>query len=162
MSTGGNHDSAYGEAWLSYKARYPSPNKASKSPHFSYYGYEVGPVHVIALCSYAGFSNTSMQYQWLQNYLATKIDRVRTPWLIALTHVPLYSSSVGHYKEGEYMRRSLEPLLYAAGVDLVITGHNHVYERINAVHNYKLDECGMNHFVLGDAGNQDGALGKSP
>jgi hypothetical protein len=59
------------------------------------------------------------------------------------------------------MRRSMEPLLYAAGVDLVITGHNHVYERINAVHNYQLDPCGINHFVLGDAGNYDGALGMS-
>jgi UDP-2,3-diacylglucosamine pyrophosphatase LpxH len=155
MSTGGNHEAASAEAFLSYKVRFPSPNAASGSPHISYYGYEVGPVHVIALCSYAGFSNTSMQYQWLQNYLATKIDRVRTPWLIALTHVPLYASNSGHYKEGETMRRSMEPLLVAAGVDLVITGHIHAYERISPVIDYNLDKCGTNHMVLGDAGNYE-------
>jgi hypothetical protein len=155
MTVGGNHEAASAEAFLSYKVRYPSPNAASNSPHFSYYGYEVGPVHVIALCSYAGFSNTSMQYQWLQNHLATKIDRVRTPWLIVVTHVPLYSSNSGHYKEGEAMRRSFEPMLVAAGVDLVITGHIHAYERISPVINFQLDTCGTNHMVLGDAGNYE-------
>jgi hypothetical protein len=58
---------------------------------------EVGVVNMIALCSYTGFTNGTLQYQWLQNYLATKIDRVKTPWVVVMMHVPWYNSNNGHW-----------------------------------------------------------------
>ena len=73
----------------------------SGSTNPCYYGKEVGVVHVIGLCSYAGFFNGTVQYNWLQNYLNTSIDRERTPWVIVITHVPFYCSNTGHWEEGE-------------------------------------------------------------
>jgi len=58
-----------------------------------------------------------------------KVDRKRTPWLIVLLHVPWYNSNWAHQGEGDSMMSSMEPLLYAAHVDMVIAGHVHAYER---------------------------------
>lgn len=57
------------------------------------------------------------------------MDRERTPWLVVLFHVPWYNSNKAHQGEGADMMTAMEPLLYAAGTDLVIAGHVHAYER---------------------------------
>ena len=156
LTTGGNHEVGSSEAWQSYMQRWPTPFKGSGSSNFCYYGKEVGPMHVIALCSYAGFNESSPQYQWLKSYLLTSIDREKTPWLIAMMHVPFYNSNSGHWMEGELMRLSMEPLLYEYGVDVVISGHVHSYERTSAVYNNELDECGPTYLNVGDGGNYEG------
>lgn len=61
-------------------------------------------MHVIALCSYAGFSNTSLQYLWLNEYLSSSINRTKTPWLVTIMHVPFYTSNTVHWMEGEVIR----------------------------------------------------------
>jgi hypothetical protein len=159
LTTAGNHEVMYGENTVSYKYRWPSPYEGSGSAHYCYWGREVGVVHVIALCSYAGYQKGSLQYTWLQRYLATQIDRERTPWLIAMIHTPFYNSNSGHWMEGELMRIAFEPLLYAAGVDIVLSGHVHSYERSKPVYNFTADECGMTYLNLGDGGNYEGTYG---
>lgn len=59
----------------------------------------------------------------------SKVDRKRTPWLLVLFHVPWYNSNEAHQCEGDDMKEAMEPLLRAAGVDLVLAGHVHAYER---------------------------------
>jgi len=63
-----------------------------------------------------------------------KVDRKKTPWLVVLFHVPWYNSNRAHQGEGDDMMASMEPLLYAAGADLVFTGHVHAYERTVCLH----------------------------
>ena len=157
LTTGGNHELGSAEAWLSYMQRYPTPHESSGSPHFCYWGREVGPVHIIALCSYAGFSSTSLQYSWLSNYLASKINRIATPWLVVMMHAPWYNTNYAHWMEGELMRQSMEPLLNQYGVDIVISGHVHSYERTYPVNDNKIDSCGTMYLNLGDGGNYENA-----
>lgn len=57
------------------------------------------------------------------------MDRKRTPWLLVLLHVPWYNSNEAHQHEGDEMMQTMEPLLYAANVDIVFAGHVHAYER---------------------------------
>lgn len=57
------------------------------------------------------------------------MDREKTPWLLVLFHVPWYNSNEAHQGEGDDMKEAMEPLLRAAGVDLVLSGHVHAYER---------------------------------
>eukprot|EP00602_Paraphysomonas_sp_CaronLab_P010548 CAMPEP_0185027788 /NCGR_PEP_ID=MMETSP1103-20130426/13015_1 /TAXON_ID=36769 /ORGANISM="Paraphysomonas bandaiensis, Strain Caron Lab Isolate" /LENGTH=638 /DNA_ID=CAMNT_0027561919 /DNA_START=21 /DNA_END=1937 /DNA_ORIENTATION=+ len=156
MTTGGNHELQSGENWVSYQLRYLTPYSGSGSPDPVYWGREMGPVHVIALNSYAAYSNTSIQYRWLENYLSTHVNRDRTPWVVVMMHTPLYHSNTVHWKEGELMRLAMEPLLYAYGVDVVLSGHLHAYERTEPVYDNSLDPCGMTHLILGDGGNYEG------
>ena len=164
ISVGGDHEFGGTENWQSYSARYPTNPQDSKSPNLCYHGREMGPMTIISLCSYGAANyaglNTgapSLQYQWLVAYLA-KIDRNRTPWIMVQFHVPMYCTSTVYWMEGEIFRRQYEPLLYQYGVDVVMNGHVHAYERSHPVFNNTANPCGITHLVLGDGGNYENAF----
>ena len=64
------------------------------------------------------------QLEWLDGALAAST----APWKVAITHFPPYGSGP---KRGSNIpvRDALEPLFVQYGVDLVLTGHDHFYER---------------------------------
>jgi hypothetical protein len=64
-------------------------------------------------------TKTYEQYQWLQKDLAS-IDRTQTPWVIAMTHRPMYSSQVASYQAD--VRAAFEALLLQYGVDVYLSG----------------------------------------
>jgi acid phosphatase type 7 len=157
LTTGGNHELQSGENWLPYYLRYPTPYRVSGSPDPTYWGREVGPVHVIALNTYADYlTNATIQFRWLKNYLETHINRARTPWVLVMMHTPWYSSNKIHWREGELMRRTMESLLYAYGVDIVFSGHVHSYERTLPVYDNVVNPCGPTYLIVGDGGNYEG------
>ena len=87
----------------------------------AYYSFDFGNIHFIVLDSdETGFSPTGPMMTWLQNDLAKNTQ----PWIIAYAHHPPYSRGS---KEG--MRENAVPILEAAGVDLVLSGHAHSYQR---------------------------------
>jgi len=155
MTTGGNHEYGDGEGWTAYDARYPMPHRSSSSVSNLWWSRDIGPVHVIGLCSYAATAAGSLQYEWLAADLAGT-DRAATPWVLVMMHAPWYNSNSGHVAEAELMRRSMEPLLYEYGVDIVLSGHVHAYERIEPVLNGCLNPCGPVYLNLGDGGNYEG------
>jgi len=81
-----------------------------------------------AIDSSAITDNTAYaQYQWLQTDLAS-IDRSKTPWIIAMSHRPMYSTQTASYQSD--LRAAFQNLLLDAGVDLYLSGHIHWYERL--------------------------------
>jgi hypothetical protein len=66
------------------------------------------------------------------------------PWKIAFFHHPLYSSAGRHGSERD-LRTLLEPLFVEHGVQVVFSGHDHVYERVKA-------QRGVTYFVCGSSG----------
>ncbi|XP_068638806.1 purple acid phosphatase 18-like [Aristolochia californica] len=159
MVTEGNHEKEiilfFKDGFEAYNARWKMPYEESGSGSNLYYSFEVAGVHVIMLGSYADYGKYSNQYNWLKADLS-KVDREKTPWLLALFHVPWYNSNHAHQGEGDDMMAVMEPLLYAAGVDIVFTGHVHAYERSTRVYNGKRDPCGPVHITIGDGGNREG------
>lgn len=85
ITTAGNHEVGDGEHFVSYFARFPQPFRESGSTSQLWYSKEVGPMHVVNLCSYAATFNGSFQYDWLVADLAS-VNRNKTPWLIANFH----------------------------------------------------------------------------
>ncbi|KMZ69120.1 Purple acid phosphatase [Zostera marina] len=136
----------------SYLARFAVPSQESDSESNFYYSFNVGGVHFIMLGAYVDYNRTSKQYEWLKKDLR-KIKRCNTPWLVVSMHAPWYNSYSSHYQEFECMRLEMEQLLYQNGVDIVLSGHVHAYERMNRVYNYKLDPCGPVYITVGDGGN---------
>jgi len=149
--------------------RYPVPcdkgtvllplNKFSKSDPSPgaglYYSWQVpGTAHFISLTSYITndtFSEDTAQYKWFEKDLKS-VDRNSTPWLIVYFHAPLVTSFEDSFKQAECMRLTYEPLLFKYGVDLVLNGHVHAYERTRRVYNYTLDPCGPMHITIGSGG----------
>ena len=103
---------------------YPSGTEA-------YYSFDYGEVHFVCLDSYdspRGINGTMMT--WLESDLAEN----HQPWVIAYWHHPPYSKgSHNSDSSGENrmtdMRQNFLPILEAWGVDLVLSGHSHSYER---------------------------------
>lgn len=154
----GNHEISEGRyQGHDWEMRYPVPYE-SDSPWW--YSYELGPVHVIGLVgSYAPTGPGSPQHEFLKEDLEA-VDRARTPWVVVMFHTPWYNSNKHHYREGYTAQQDLEELLYEHGVDLVVNGHVHSYERSHPVYKGELDPCGPTHLVVGDGGNYEGpALG---
>lgn len=67
------------------------------------------------------------QLAWLAEDLAS-VNRTKTPWIIAMSHRPMYSSAVSSYQAN--LRRAFEGTLLNAGVDAYLAGHIHYYERL--------------------------------
>lgn len=132
MVTQGNHDVEFipfiADPFRAYNARWRMPYEESGSTTNLYYSFDVTGAHIIMLGSYTDYDTNSDQYAWLKSDLS-KIDRVKTPWIIVLLHAPWYNSNMAHKGEGESMRQAMEQLLYNARVDAVFTGHVHAYER---------------------------------
>lgn len=80
------------------------------------------------------------QVKWLGEQLGT----AREKWKIVFQHHPLYSSGRTHGSD-ERLRSVMEPLLREHGVSLVLTGHDHIYERTKP-------QYGITHFVAGSGG----------
>lgn len=156
LITGGDHELFDAENWLPYFTRWPQPHQASGSTNPCYFGKIVGKMHVVSLCSYAGFEPGSIQYNWAVDYFRHKVDRSVTPWLVVLLHAPWYNSNLIHYQEPELMRLVYEPILYAYSVNVVVAGHVHAYERSRPAYNFKADPCGMVYITIGDGGNYEG------
>ncbi|KAJ6830044.1 putative purple acid phosphatase 20 [Iris pallida] len=161
MVTQGNHEiekvPLLGSPFKAYNARWRMPYDLSGSESNLYYSFDAagGAIHVIMLASYADYDSSSDQHKWLAGDLA-KIDRQKTPWVVAVIHAPWYNSNDDHQDEGEDMRKAMEELLYQARVDLVFAGHVHAYERFTRVYNNNADECGPVHITIGDGGNREG------
>ncbi|XP_059441254.1 purple acid phosphatase 18 [Corylus avellana] len=159
MVTEGNHEKEVipflKDGFESYNARWKMPFEESGSSSNLYYSFEVAGIHVIMLGSYTDYDEQSNQYRWLENDLS-KVDRKKTPWLVVLFHVPWYNSNKAHQAEGDDMMAAMEPLLYAASVDLVLAGHVHAYERSKRINNGRFDPCGAVHITIGDGGNNEG------
>ncbi|HEY6972602.1 MAG TPA: metallophosphoesterase [Candidatus Angelobacter sp.] len=102
-----------------------------------YYAYWQGNVEFFALDT--NYMDGS-QLDWLQKELREST----ATWKIAYFHHPLYSSGKTHGSSRE-LRLTLEPLFEKYGVNVVLAGHDHVYERV-------VPQNGILYFVLGSSG----------
>jgi 3',5'-cyclic AMP phosphodiesterase CpdA len=80
------------------------------------------------------------QIRWLEKELAASND----DWKIVFFHQPLYSSGQTHGPDFQ-LREVLEPLFLKHNVSLVLSGHDHVYERVKP-------QKGIAYFVVGSGG----------
>ncbi len=87
-----------------------------------YYGFSVGAWRFIALNSEISVGENSAQLLWLKQ----ELQQHKSACTLAYWHRPRFSSG-GHAGESTY--DALWRLLYAEGVDVVVNGHSHAYER---------------------------------
>jgi calcineurin-like phosphoesterase family protein len=90
------------------------------------------------------------QLTWLDKELAAS----GSEWKIMFFHHPLYSSGETH-GSAELQREVLEPVFVKHGVNLVLTGHEHFYERLKP-------QKGIQYFIIGSSAKlRKGDLAKS-
>ena len=102
-----------------------------------YYTYRKGNAQFYALDS--NYMDPK-QLSWLKDELQSS----NADWKICYFHHPLYSNAKFHGSSRE-LRDLLEPVFIQYGVQVVFTGHDHVYERLKP-------QKGINYFVEGASG----------
>jgi hypothetical protein len=120
---------------------------AARSHGHSYYSTKLGGWRLISLDSNIARGNTSPQVRWLKRVLAASDQKCT----LAFWHHPRFNSGLDHGNNA-----SVTPFwtaLYQARADLVLNGHEHVYERFArqtpaAVHSGD----GIREFVVGTGG----------
>jgi len=119
----GNHDydSGSGAPYFAYFGNRAGPSGKG------YYSYDVGDWHVVSLNSELYFeAGDSAQARAQEDWLRRDLTVHRSLCTFAYFHRPLFSS--GTYGATHEVQ-SLWSILYDAGVDLVLNGHEHDYER---------------------------------
>jgi len=105
----------------------------------TYYAYKKGNVRFFALDSnYMDLKQTA----WVETQLR---EAGNGGWKICYFHHPLYSSARFHGPDID-LRKVLEPLFVKYGVDVVLSGHEHVYERMRP-------QQGIYYFIEGASGS---------
>ncbi|MGI9533778.1 MAG: LamG-like jellyroll fold domain-containing protein [Thermodesulfobacteriota bacterium] len=123
----------------------------------AYYSFDYGNIHFICLDSEGSDrSPEGPMLSWLQQDLASTTQ----DWIIAYFHHPPYSKgshnsdnpgdSGGKMRD---MRENALPILEAGGVDLVLAGHSHAYERSMQIDGHYLESNTFNSTMIVDGGN---------
>jgi acid phosphatase type 7 len=125
-------------------------------PARGYYSFDLGDWHIISLNSNCGGGGSpscardSAQVRWLQADLASN-SRLCT---LAYWHHPRFTHPAGH--EDDARTQYFWNALYAAHADIILAGHNHVYERFGALHplgRLGAGGAGVRAFTVGTGGN---------
>ena len=112
-----------------------------------YYSYDLGAWHIIALNSNIDMAAGSPQVAWLRQDLAAN----PATCTLAYWHHPLFSSG-SHGNNAK--TRALWEVLYQAGADVILVGHDHDYERFapQAPDGRADSRRGIRQFVVGMGG----------
>ncbi|MGI0031824.1 MAG: metallophosphoesterase, partial [Nitrososphaeraceae archaeon] len=121
----GNHEDESDEDF----SRYMSHFGLSKQ----YYSFDVHNVHVLTMATEEEFGSKSDQYKFVVNDLRKAANNPDIKWITVTMHYPFYSSP-NTCKESdcagnEESRELYHPLFDKYGVDLVLQGHVHNYQR---------------------------------
>ena len=150
MTLPGNHEHWYN--FTHYKTRFAMPiNEANNGTNY-FYSFDMGPAHIIMMNTecylYYELDVIENQLNWLKNDLKeANLNRQLRPWLIVLSHHPLYCSvnyripllkSNGDCgEEAILLQENLEHIFYENGVDLYFQAHVHNYERESPIYKNK-------------------------
>ena len=102
-----------------------------------YYSFDYQNIHFLAISTNEekndelGIISDTIQLDFIRADLNNAADNPRTDWLIVFLHHPMYTSTPNLYSMD--LRNLLQPTFDLYGVDLVINGHKHAYERTNPV-----------------------------
>jgi hypothetical protein len=134
--TMGNHEghtSRGADGTGPYYDAYVVPTKAEAgglaSSKEAYYSFDYGRIHFICLDSHdLDRKPEGDMAMWLK----ADLEKTKAEWLVAFWHHPPYTKG-SHDSDREQqlieMREHIMPMLEAGGVDVVLTGHSHIYER---------------------------------
>ncbi|MEO6000108.1 MAG: metallophosphoesterase family protein [Chitinophagaceae bacterium] len=179
----GNHD--YGDIKSAgkkdqYKIAYyqnftvPTHGEAGGVPSTAqaYYSFDIGNVHFLSLDSYgkdemgkAMFDLDGAQVAWVKKDLEANKNKT---WVVAYFHHPPYTMG-SHDSDKELLlvniRQNFIKILEDNGVDLVLNGHSHVYERSKLMKGYfgmENDFDSVKNNVSNSTGLYDGSKNSAP
>jgi hypothetical protein len=180
MPTLGNHENEPGngpQGYLSYQTRFTLPGNGSADFEGNWYSFQIGSVLFVMLDNndvcyqvdtgtylstgdnqiLTGYSGGE-QERWLEWTLREASTDNSVDWIVVVMHQPAMSTSDA---EGSDLgiRQNWMPLFYQYGVDFVLAGHDHDYERSYVVKGTDPNTILRPHVVSTELNNVDSDLG---
>jgi len=162
----GNHEggSSKGSTGIGpYYDAYVCPKNAEcgglASGSEAYYSWDFGRIHFICLDSQdLPRKPSGAMSQWLK----ADLEKTSADWIIAYWHHPPYTKG-SHDSDKDKdlidVRQNILPVIEAGGVDLVLTGHSHIYERSFMVDGAYATPTTASNVVLDDKSGDPGGQG---
>ncbi len=152
----------------------PSEGEAGGLPSHSaaFYSFDIGNIHFLSLDSYGKedsayrlYDTTGPQVTWIKKDLAANKNK---GWVIAYWHHPPYTmGSHNSDREDElvHIRENFIRILERNGVDLVLNGHSHDYERTRMISGHYGPAGSFDpakHNISSSSGRNDGSSNSAP
>lgn len=117
----GNHEVVGNNGLGDYRSFFHLPESGLDYSNGVNYSFEYGNAHVVVLNTESGSAGIAEQAAWLEEDLKQATGK----WIIALFHQGPYGSTYTNME----VQKHWVPLFDQYGVDLVLTGHDHIYLR---------------------------------
>lgn len=143
----GNHDNTE-----LFKTTFDLPENGPEGKEKAFYSFDYGDAHFTVMDSNIMGAANQEDMQWLKKDLSETDKKYK----IVMFHHPAYVA-VDIPKDGmraETIKEAFIPVMEEAGVDLVLSGHQHVYMRTHPLKNGKLDENGIVYLIGTSGGKQ--------
>ncbi|MEO8701473.1 MAG: metallophosphoesterase family protein [Kofleriaceae bacterium] len=137
----GNHEYNSSSSAAPFRSVFALPDMGGEK----WYSFDWGPIHFAALDTEADYTT---QMTWLDQDLAA----TTLPWKVVYMHRPPYSS--GEHGSDTGLRAKLAPVVEQHHVQLVLSGHDHDYERMQL-------QNGVQYLVTGGGGKGTRNVGTS-
>ena len=180
MPTLGNHENEPGngaQGYLAYQTRFTLPKNGASDFEGNWYSFQIGSVLFVMLDNndvcyqvdtgtylstgenqiLTGYSG-GKQLAWLEKTLRHASVDKSVDWIVAVMHQPAMSTSDAQGSDLG-IRQNWMPLFYKYGVDFVLAGHDHDYERSHLVSGTDSGTYLRPHVVSTDLTNVDSDLG---
>ncbi|GAB9476420.1 hypothetical protein Gpo141_00013486, partial [Globisporangium polare] len=135
--------------YTAYNSRFAMPSKESGGVLNMWHSFEHGPLHITTISSETDYpgaptnqytlsnknGNFGNQLAWVEADLKkAAANRADVPWIIVAMHRPMYSikdadASGNPTGQPKIIQAAFEELFIKYGVDVVVAGHEHSYER---------------------------------
>lgn len=153
----GNHDA---RRWVffdlfTFPAQAESGGTASATEH--YYSFDYANIHFVVLDTQ---ESKLHQDSAMQRWLINDLKATKQQWLISVFHHPPYTKGT-HDSDDPWdsgrrlfrIRENILPVLEQAGVDLVLSGHSHMYQRSHLINCHYGKSMSMKKSMIRDADN---------
>ncbi len=159
----GNHDDEINHAGP-YRDVFVLPDQGASSTYPDnaerYYSFDYGPVHFVALDTELALLDAGRrqaQLAWLDADLAATTQ----PWRVVYFHRAPYSSG-GEHGSALDVRQAISPILERRGVQLVLSSHDHDYERSIPWRAFVANGSAVTYVVTGGGGAPLYPVGSNP
>ena len=141
MAAAGNHESKDGDGLQSGKAfksrlTHPDPllNNLNPNPGSTYYGFDIGRVHFFVSSAGALIDDFTLAEELINLEIdlakaALRRARGELDFIILIQHYPIWTDQDGRSPANLTLVALQENFLLRYGVDLLLVGHDHIYQR---------------------------------
>lgn len=153
MPSAGNHENELGNGPIGYRAyqtffEVPEAAGQTEVTRGLWYAFTAGSVHVVSIAnddvtyqdggdSYIRGYSSGAQKAWLEAELASARRNPDIDWIVVCMHQVAISTADGFNGADLGIREEWAPLFDRYGVDLVVCGHEHHYERSHPIRGHQ-------------------------